>query len=140
MTRTTPFLLLADGDPEIQEMFVGCFVEMFPDYSVRTVPDGLRVLAFLENCDRASFPRLLIMDYKLPVFSAPKILERLAEDCRYRTFPKVVWNAACRQEDADRCIENGADLYVVKPSNREELRRMIGQIMPLAGSAVLQAF
>jgi CheY-like chemotaxis protein len=121
----TPYILLADDDPDDRDSLIHPFVQQNPGVRVVSFGDGQELLSFLETCPDAELPVLILMDYKMPHLSAAEILERLAGDPRYANIPKLVWSTSGRAEYVDRCVRHGASQYFTKPNSLPELASIV---------------
>lgn len=66
-------------------------------------------------------PDILIVDLKLPDISGFDILERLRRDPQFNHIPVVVITAEAQLSDKLKAFELGADDYLIKPFQAEEL-------------------
>jgi CheY-like chemotaxis protein len=73
-------------------------------------------------------PEILIVDLKLPGMDGFEILERLRRDPKFSHVPVVVITAKDELNEKLRAFELGADDYVVKPFQPEELVARIGML------------
>jgi len=71
-------------------------------------------------------PEMLIVDLKLPEMDGFEILERLRRDPKYSFIPVIVITSRDELSEKLRAFELGADDYVVKPFQPEELLARIG--------------
>jgi CheY-like chemotaxis protein len=79
-------------------------------------------------------PDLMVLDIGLPEMDGWEVLDRLRSDPRTRSLPVLVLTAHAEEESRRRADEGGADGFVTKPFQPDELRREILQIM--AGETV----
>lgn len=121
----SPYILLADDDPDDRESLIHPFLQQNPGVRVVSFGDGRELLNFLETCPDDELPVLILMDYKMPYVTAADILERLAADPRYTRIPKLVWSTSGRAEYVDRCVERGASQYFTKPNSLPELASIV---------------
>ncbi|HJS17721.1 MAG TPA: response regulator, partial [Anaerolineales bacterium] len=66
-------------------------------------------------------PDMLIVDLKLPEMDGFEILERLRRDPKYSHIPVIVITAQDELSEKLKAFEIGADDYLVKPFQPEEL-------------------
>lgn len=105
-------------------------------FRFQAVDGGEEALLYLQGAspygDRTHFPfpDLLLLDLKMPGTSGFEVLEWLRAQSQpsLRQLPVVVFTASMHEEDAARAFQVGADAYVVKPSDFEDLRRMVGTL------------
>jgi len=65
-------------------------------------------------------PSIILLDITLPLMDGIAVLKRLKADPSLRTIPVVMLTTSSRQEDIQRCYENGAASYITKPASLEE--------------------
>jgi CheY-like chemotaxis protein len=128
MKRNVPYILLADDDPDDQELLTLALLKEIPDVVVESVTNGDQVLTWLEACSPVDLPALIVLDYKMPVFTAPEVLQRLAANYLYAGISTFVWSTSGRTEDIDHCIKFGAAAYFTKPNTDLELTGIIQNI------------
>jgi CheY-like chemotaxis protein len=129
MTGQCKKILIADDDPEDQEMLMDVITRMDKDLQIDTVANGGQLLDYLSASQPADLPSLIILDYKMPVLNAAEALERLKTDQHFVHIPKVVWSTSRREDDIRRCIDAGAKRYFIKPAQLSELKQIAGQML-----------
>jgi pilus assembly protein CpaE len=80
-------------------------------------------------------PELLIVDLKLPGMDGFQVLERLRRDSKFAHMPVIVITAEDELSEKLKAFELGADDYLVKPFQPEELVARIG-ILARRGKAM----
>jgi len=88
-------------------------------YQVVSVADGVEALHILEGEDA---PVLAILDWMMPGLEGPQICQRVRELPNRPYTYIVLLTARTRQGDLLRGLESGADGYLTKPYDAEELR------------------
>jgi len=83
-------------------------------------------------------PELLIVDLKLPGMDGFQILERLRRDTKFSHVPVIVITAQDELSEKLKAFELGADDYLVKPFQPEELVARMG-ILARRGKAMQMA-
>jgi CheY-like chemotaxis protein len=126
MTRKQlPYILVADDDPEDQEMLAEQFRRQNPAVEVKCVADGYQVLDFLRICPTEDLPELMVVDYKMPGITGAEVLQALQLEERYRDIPKVIWSTSNNQEYIDRSMKSGADKFFTKPVDMHAFDKMV---------------
>jgi CheY-like chemotaxis protein len=98
---------------------------------VCALPDGDEAIDYLSGngkyADRIAhpFPKVIILDLKMPRKSGLEVLEWLGEHPQYRVIPTIVLTSSKLNEDVVRAYGLGANSYMVKPSNFDDLRVMM---------------
>lgn len=68
---------------------------------------------------------LVLLDIMMPVMTGYEVLQRLNASGRIHTLPVIVISALSEVDDIARCIEEGAEDFLLKPFNRTLLRARI---------------
>jgi len=134
MESKAKIIFLADDDPEDQEILKDAILRLEPTADIHSVVNGLQAVEYLLNCPEASLPELLIFDYKMPIYNAIEVLEKIREIPRLKAIPKVVWSTSNQPEHVRSCMEKGALQYFVKPTKIDELNNIARQMLE-AGKA-----
>lgn len=101
------------------------------DYSLEYAKSGTEGLAKIPSFE----PEMLIVDLKLPEMDGFEILERLRRDPKYGHTPVIVITAKDELSEKLKAFELGADDYLVKPFQPEELVARMG-ILARRGKAM----
>ena len=92
------------------------------DYELEYAKSSSEGLAKISSFD----PELLIVDLMLPDMDGLQILERLRRDPKFSTVPVIVITAKDQLDEKLKAFELGADDYLVKPFQPEELVARMG--------------
>ncbi len=128
---TTTHILLADDDPEDQELLKEALMQKQPNTDVASVWNGQELLSYLETCPDETLPCLILLDYKMPVLNGPEALDRLKDDTSYASIPKDVWSTSSQQQYVDTCLGKGATRFFTKPNNPGDLHKIATQLLAL---------
>jgi CheY-like chemotaxis protein len=74
-------------------------------------------------------PDAVVLDLMMPVMDGFEVLRRVREDQRTHEVPVVVLTAKTSQDDRDQCFALGADAFMTKPFDPEELKRELDSLM-----------
>jgi DNA-binding response OmpR family regulator len=115
-------ILLADDDPDVIRILDAGL--RGAGHHTTLAFDGVEALASLER-DR---PEVLILDLMMPKLGGFEFLNRLRD--REGPRPRViVLSARGREEDVTRAFDLGADDYVTKPFNPQELLARVARLL-----------
>ena len=131
MKKVTPYILLAEDDHDDRDTFIEAFMALHPHIPVKHVKDGEDLFQFLDSCPRDDLPSLILLDYNMPLLTAPEALRKLAASIEYAHIPTVVWSSSRRSKDVNECLQLGASLYLHKPADTKELNDLVGRISQL---------
>jgi CheY-like chemotaxis protein len=139
MKKATPYILLAEDDHDDRDLFIEAFTEHHSLIPVKHVKDGKDLFKFLDTCPRDDLPSLILLDYNMPLVTAPEALRELAASEEYAHIPTIVWSSSQRSKDINECLQLGANLYLPKPADIKEMNDLIGRISQLFFSKVNNA-
>ncbi len=94
-------------------------------FDVITATDGLEGL----NAARKDNPDLIVLDIMLPKMNGYKVARFLKFDEEYRKIPIVMLTALGGEEDRNTGIETGADAYLTKPFETEQLLKTVRKFL-----------
>ena len=95
-------------------------------FVVEHVADGR---AGLERIESGPAPDLVLMDYMLPFRDGMELVERLRAQAGWSSVPVLMLTAKARETDIVRALEIGADDYVTRPVQPEELLARIRRML-----------
>jgi sigma-B regulation protein RsbU (phosphoserine phosphatase) len=91
-------------------------------YDVMAVEDGTRAWEALQAEDA---PPLVILDWRMPGLDGIDICRQIRKSPRTRPIYLILLTARRGQQDKILGLQAGADDYITKPFNREELRARV---------------
>jgi CheY-like chemotaxis protein len=126
-----PYILIADDDPEDQEMIIDLLRERLPDAGIKSVHDGREVMDWLSDCAGDELPGLMLLDYKMPGMTGADVLRATEQDPSYKLIPKVIWSTSGNPDYIGICMRHGALQYFVKPNDLAGLGRIADALKDL---------
>ncbi len=94
-------------------------------YDVITAFDGMSGLSKA----REESPDLMLLDIMLPKLDGYKVCRMLKFDEKYRQIPIIMITAKVADNNKKMGEEMGADAYIIKPFNPEELMNKIKELL-----------
>ncbi len=88
---------------------------------------------------REAGPDLILLDLMLPKIDGYKVCRMLKFDERYRTIPVVILSARTQESDKEMAKSTGADLFITKPYNLEEILQTIDRLLLTSPSYLQKA-
>lgn len=131
MPENTKIILLADDDPEDQEILVDIITKLDPAVDMHKVDTGKQAVDYLLSCHEDKLPCLIILDYAMPVFNAAEVLQHINHNGLLDSIPKVVWSSSRQPEHVKICMDRGARSYFVKPNKMSELTEIARQMLAI---------
>ncbi len=119
-------VLLVDDEPSIVKM-VAKRLEV-AGFEVLVAMDGEEALEKVKT----SAPDVIILDCMLPKLNGYEVCAALKADPQYQKLPVIMLSARVQEKDEKSGLECGANAYMKKPFNSQEL---VGQINALVSGA-----
>jgi DNA-binding response OmpR family regulator len=113
-------ILIVEDDPTFRSVVADNL--LFEGYEVEAVGDGNTALAYL----RTTMPDLIILDLNLPDCDGLSLCPRLRGG---RSIPIIVLSARGQKIDKLKALGLGADDYITKPTDLEELLARIRAVL-----------
>lgn len=124
----SPRVLVVDDDPQVLRLMrVNLELE---GYDVVSAPDGDEALEAVLN-DR---PDVVVCDVMMPGMDGLTVLRNLRSNPRTSKIPFVVVSAKAQRSDVKAALDMGADRYITKPFDPQELLDAVGQLVGGANS------
>lgn len=87
-------------------------------YQIEIASDGRRAA---EMIDSEVPPALILLDVMLPFVDGFELIRQIRRNGAWEKVPIIMLTAKTREEDIVRALESGADDYIVKPFQPQEL-------------------
>lgn len=116
-------LLLIDDDPNLI-LLVKDYLE-FQGYQVITAENGQEALKILDQ----TTPDLIICDVMMPEMDGYALVEEVRKDPLISWIPVLFLSAKGQSQDRIKGLNTGADVYMVKPFEPEELAAQIASCL-----------
>ena len=112
---STPTILVADDEEDLRELVT--YRLSRSGYNVIGAEDGQA--AFELAAERT--PDLMVLDVMMPKLDGYELTRRLRAEAALSSIPVILLTARSQESDIDRGFEVGADDYLKKPFNPDEL-------------------
>src|SRR5580765_327770 len=124
-------ILLAEDDSNDAELFEAAIKRSGLATRLIVARDGQEAIDYLSGnepfADRARFPfpNLLIMDIRMPNVDGFHLLVWLRTHPQCSVIPTLIFSASDQPEDVRKAYQLGANSYITKPSQLNELVHLI---------------
>jgi len=115
-------ILTIDDDPDILDVLDLTLSEQYEVLQANNGEEGLKLL-------QQKNPDLIICDYMMPVMNGREFCTALKKDILLRHIPVIMLTGKGEVNDRISGIESGADDYIVKPFDPNELLARIKMIL-----------
>lgn len=102
-------------------------------YEIEICPSALDALTFLQN---GNIPDLVISDLNTPNLSGLDFVQQISSSDFFKSIPVIIVSGEDSSEVRIRCLNRGADDFIVKPFNPAELEARIRAILRRIGKPV----
>ena len=118
-----PRILAVDDEPNIVRL-IQVNLERH-GYQVETANNGAQALAKI----RANRPDLLVSDVMMPEMDGFELLANVRRDPALMDLPVIMLTAKAQDKDVLEGYKTGADMYLTKPFNPQELLAFVKRIL-----------
>ncbi|MCE1202093.1 MAG: response regulator transcription factor [Bacteroidia bacterium] len=87
-------------------------------YEVTTKSDGLEAMKWLQD---GNLPDLIVADIQMPNLDGIQFIQQIRASGFYKDIPLIMLSGIESSQEKIKCLKMGANDYVVKPFNPEEL-------------------
>jgi len=128
-------LLLVEDSEDDVILMKRSFARADIHFDLHVVQDGDQAVEYLSGkgafADRTKnpLPTLVLLDVKLPRRNGLEVLSWIRSQPHLRGLPVVMLTSSSEPEDIDRAYGSGANSYLVKPINFEQLDKMLPLLM-----------
>jgi CheY-like chemotaxis protein len=125
-----PLLVVEDSNEDFR-MLQRLMRRMAVQNPIHRCTNGDEVLELLyqhkNDCHSKVFirPSVILLDLNLPGIDGRDILERLKQDISFKEIPIIVFTTSSNPKDIELCYQKGANGYLVKPMDAQELKKTI---------------
>lgn len=129
--RNDQFILLVEDDPNDMLLIQRAFQKAGLREALKTVRDGEQAIDYLSGrhayADRERYPLpfLMLLDLKMPGTDGFEVLRWARAEPELKRLLIVVLTSSNFQVDVDRAYELGANSYLVKPVEFQEMANLI---------------
>jgi DNA-binding response OmpR family regulator len=95
-------------------------------YEIVTKTDGLEGIKYLED---GNLPDLIVADIQMPNLDGYEMLKQVRASGYFGNVPMIMLSGIESSQERVKCLRMGADDYLVKPFNPEELLLRINNLI-----------
>lgn len=131
MTSSNELLLVVEDSNDDFKMLQRLMQRMEVRNPIIRCVDGDEALDFLyqegsyKDTEGVPKPSVILLDLNLPGIDGRDVLERLKQDGSLKEIPIVVFTTSSSPKDVEFCYQKGANGYLVKPMDVEELQKTV---------------
>jgi two-component system chemotaxis response regulator CheY len=119
-------ILIVEDSGTMRSLIVSTLEDLVHPVKVDEAENGFEALRLLPR-NRYD---LILTDINMPDINGLELVSFVKQDERHRTIPLVIISTEGSERDRLRGMELGANAYLVKPFEPDELRRVVGDLLP----------
>ncbi|MBF0495489.1 MAG: response regulator [Deltaproteobacteria bacterium] len=110
-------ILLVVDDSEMARNYHSYILQLYGFETITAIDgsDGLEKLYAHDNIE------MIITDINMPQMDGYTFIERVREDKRFADLPVIIISTEDEAQDKQRGFDAGANIYIVKPTDPEEV-------------------
>ena len=116
-------ILICDDEPFVVRLLQVHFERN--NFDVVTAADGREALTYLE----AEIPDACLLDVMMPYVSGLEVLTKIRQNPKTENLPVVLLTVKAQDDDVFDAYNRGADMYLTKPFDPEEIVRCVELIL-----------
>ena len=122
-------ILIVEDSATMRSLLASTLEELDVPVKVTEAESGFEALRFLP---REEFD-LVVTDINMPDINGLELVSFIKSNEKYRSIPLIIVSTEGSDRDRDKGIELGADVYLVKPFEPEELREIARDLLERSG-------
>ena len=123
MNSSKKILIIDDDSKNIFALNAVLTAKKFSCLSAQSAEDGFRLLENNSNIG------VVLMDMMMPEMDGYQAIRTMKSSEKMKDIPVIAITAQAMTGDREKCIEAGADGYISKPVNVDELLAILANIM-----------
>jgi Response regulators consisting of a CheY-like receiver domain and a winged-helix DNA-binding domain len=116
-------ILVVDDKPSMSQLMVRFLQTSF---EVTTKNDGLQAISWLQS---GNIPDIILTDLQMPNMDGIELIKRIKESGYFNDIPIIVLSSKESSNVRVECLKLGAEDYIMKPFNPEELMIRIERLI-----------
>jgi chemotaxis protein histidine kinase CheA/ActR/RegA family two-component response regulator len=116
-------ILVVDDSPSVRRVVSSMLKQH--NWEVQTARDGIEALEMIST----QMPAAVLLDIEMPRMDGYELISTVRAQDQYRTLPLIVLTSRAASKHHQRAIALGANEYVVKPYQDEELLKVIERLV-----------
>jgi two-component system, cell cycle response regulator DivK len=124
MDNKKEILIIDDDSKNIFALSAVLKSKKYPCVSAMSADQGLKILSANKNIG------VVLMDMMMPEMDGYEAIGKMKSNEELKNIPVIAVTAQAMVGDREKCVEAGADGYISKPVNVDELLRLINKLIP----------
>lgn len=127
------YILVAEDDPDDRMLLQSAFTDKVLPEKLEFVENGSELLHYLQSIAGGTdtgknYPGVIMLDLNMPKKNGRETLTEIKLHPLFKRIPVIVFTTTRSESEIKRCYELGANTYIVKPHNYDDLLNVISEI------------
>jgi len=122
-------ILLIEDDPDDVELLQDALTKHEVLYQMDVVKDGNAAINHFKTSN--NYPDVIILDFNLPKVHGREVILTIKSTSSFNSIPLLILTTSSAKEDIDYSYQHGADKYLLKPINLEQIKKTVDTIVAL---------
>lgn len=122
------YVLLADDDDDDRLFFKDAIEKVKVKTVVNMVNDGVELMEYLNN-STTRLPNLLFLDLNMPRKGGMECLKEIRSNNELKDLSIAIYSTSGLEKDIEETFINGANIYIKKPNDFEELKKVLATVI-----------
>ncbi|WP_047545523.1 response regulator [Psychroserpens sp. Hel_I_66] len=123
-------IVLADDDPDDRALFELAINQISKDIDLSMCKNGTDLISYLRD-DKEILPDILFLDLNMPNKDGIECLMEIKKDPGLKDMTVVIYSTSSSEKDIEKTFLEGANIYLNKPSNFNNLKTSLKRILTL---------
>ena len=123
-------ILLADDDEDDRMFFSEAIGELKISNQLILFEDGKDLMDHLMDPD-VKIPHILFLDLNMPYKNGLECLKEIRANERFKDVSVAIYSTSSSEQDIEDTFIEGANIYIKKPNDFSELKRVIREVLHL---------
>lgn len=121
-------ILLIEDNPNDAELTIRALKKRNLANHLLHIDDGEKALDYLFSENRNRYPKLILLDLKMPKVDGIEILKRIKSDKEKKIIPVVMLTSSKEERDVLESYNLGVNAYIVKPVQFDKFLEAVDQL------------
>lgn len=128
MSNEALHILLADDDEDDRLFFKDAIADVKVKTIVTLLNDGLQLMQYL-NAPDVKLPNVVFLDLNMPIKGGMQCLKEIRSNNKLKDLSIAIYSTSASEEDIEETFVKGANIYIKKPNDFEELKRILAEVI-----------
>lgn len=122
-------IMLADDDEDDRMLFYDAVTEINTNVQLNMVKDGEELMLFLSHS--ITLPEIIFLDLNMPCKNGFECLTEIRNNKALHDIFIIIYSTTGRPSEVEETFKNGANLFINKPNNFNDLLSILKSIFSL---------